>query len=833
MKVSYQWLKKIVDFEFTPDELADQLTRLGLEVASVTPYGCIDGVIIAHVTSLKPHPNADTLKVCTLEGKNRTYNVVCGAPNVAVGQLVPLATEGCLLPSGITIKKSEIRGVTSEGMICSKKELGLGDDQSGIFVLERSAIQGDILKNYEGMNDWILEIELTPNRPDCLNIVGVAREIAVLSGKKVELPEIEIAEAKIKRGDSIPISVLDPDLCENYSAYIIRGVKVGPSPFWLTNMLEKLGFRSINNIVDVTNYVLIEMGHPLHAFDLNLLQGPEIIARRAKEGETIITIDQKERVLTDSMLVIADAHRPVAIAGIMGGFETEVTDKTTDILLEGAYFNPVSIRKTSKKIGLSSESSYRFERGTDRIGFQRALQRAASLIVKLGEAKSVSPLLENNAKAAKCVPIKCNIERINSYLGIVLSAEEIIDILTKLNISIKNRKNNDLELEPPSYRVDLSIEQDIVEEIARIYGYDRIPMANPGSDFVEYEINKNILFAQMTRSILTGNGFYDTLSCSLVQSRIPEEFPSFFSGSVSDAVRIQNPISEMQEVLQTSLIPNLINGISVNLREKLPRVKLFEIGNVFLTRRDYEEISIDEFLRREKELDKNPKSIPIHDRLQSYKKGEKVEEKLVLSIGVALTDEQFFWENSEEKYDFFTFKGFLEDYFECLGIGNVRYESVEVSYLHPGKTACVMLNGDKLGCFGQVHPAIARQKEISEQTYLAEFDADVLIKHMNLNAAYRPLPKYPAVERDLAIVIDKRIPFQTIYDTLMKSLPGLLEDFKIISLYEGAPIPAGKKSINFRMRYRSSERTLLDQEVDVIHNRLASILVERLQCELR
>lgn len=799
MKVSYYNLKKLVDFDYSPEDLSARITQLGLEVSSIDSIGeNLQNIFVGKVIEKKSHPSADKLSVCRVDTAGKVYDVVCGAPNVAEGQIVSIAVPGAVLPGGHKITIAKIRGIQSEGMICSEKELGLGDDATGIMVLDDSFEIGSQLCDVAGLRDWIIEIDLTPNRPDCLSLLGVAREIGVISNSDVRKPDLSPFNVDLNKEDTIKVTIDDADLCENYSAYIIRGVKVASSPFWLVNAVEKLGMRSINNIVDVTNYILVEMGHPLHAFDLKKIKGAEIVVRRAKSGENIITLDKKERVLDDSMLVIADAEDPIAIAGVMGGAESEVDENTSDILLEGAYFNPVSVRKTSKKIGLSTEASYRFERGTDRIGFKDALKRAAYLIAGFGKAASISDLIENNAKDYEKKSISCNIDRINSYLGIEVSAEQMLDILEKLQITIRERDGSNLLLEPPSFRIDLDIEEDIVEEIARVYGYDEIPMIYPGSEFVEYEVNKKLFFSQITQDILAGAGFYDTMSCSLLSMSATESIPSFFIEGNHQAVCVMNPISEMQHALQTSLVPNLLNIVSLNSKNRVKNIKIFEIANVF---------------------------IPTGD-------GES-DEKLVLGLSVSGNTENYFWGKDSNKWDFFSFKGFLEDYFDVLGIKWLSFSSFELPYCHPGRTACLLLGKKRLGYLGQIHPMKAKELDIDKDTFIAEFDASMMIQSMNIKGSYTPLPKYPASERDLAIVVGKDVSYQKINSTLNQSLPGLLEDFMLVSTYEGEQIGDGKASLNFRMRYRSVEKTLKDKEVDSMHNKLAQILVENLGCELR
>ncbi|MCB1195303.1 phenylalanine--tRNA ligase subunit beta [bacterium] len=800
MKVSYSWLKKIVAFDFSPQKLADILTELGLEVDSIMPFGQnLDGFVVAKVVDVKLIDESKHLTLCTVDTGTRKYSVVCGAPNVRKGIKSAFAVTGTKLPDGTVISTTKISGYESEGMLCSKKELGIGDDDSGIVVLDSTAGIGEPLASIDDLSDWILEIELTPNRPDCLNMRGVAREIAVALKTSIMDKQRCIIEDKLLNAESIGITIENSELCENYSAYIIRGIKVEPSPFWLAHRLEMLGIRSINNIVDITNYVMMELGHPLHAFDLDKLAGPEIVVRCAKEGEVIETLDGKTRTLDSSMLVIADKIQPVAVAGIMGGASSEVTENTKNILLEGAYFNPVSVRTTARKLGLTSESSYRFERGADRGGFQEALQRAAYMIAGIGNASSRSCLIEHNAKPYSPVKFECSIERIRSLIGVAISDEKIKEIIESLNITILSQTKNTLTVQPASYRVDLSIEQDIAEEIARIYGYNNIPVVLPGSDFVEYAVNKKHQFARFSRNLLVGAGFFETVTCSLHPASTSIQIPSFFSkDGGSTAIPIKNPLSEMHQRLQTTLAPNILAVIENNIRQKSESIKLFELGTIFL-----------------------PDKITFSH------------EKSILALGVSGQRELEYWGHSGKNWDFFAFKGVLESFFASLGLNCITFQRTELPYLHSGKTAAIYIKNIPIGYLGQIHPLLSQQRMLKKDTFIAELDVDAILKEMAGDSKYAPLPKYPAIERDLAIVIDSSTPFQHIYNTIMNSMTGLLENFRVISIYEGDPIPPGKKSLSLRMRYRSLEKTLNDRQVDEIHDKMARIVVETLQCSLR
>ena len=799
MKISYKWLKKFVDFNYPPDELADKLTLLGLEVASITHIGGnLDNVFAAKVLDAQKLEGSDHLNICKVKVIDKEYQIICGASNVAKNQTVALAVEGADLPCGLKIKKTKIKGVESCGMICSKKELGFEDDSTGIWVLDKSFKEGTELSSVDELEDYIIEIELTPNRPDCLSMLGVAREVAVLTGNKLSLPQPDKLDIPVDEKDIIPITINDPDLCENYSAYIIRDIKVAPSPFWLANAVEKLGMRSINNIVDITNYVLMEMGHPLHAFDLKKLSGPEIIVRRAKKNETIKTLDDKVRELDDSILLIADKNQALAVAGVMGGAESEVSEKTTDILLEGAYFNAVNVRSTSKKLSLSSEASYRFERGTDRVGFQNALKRAAFMIAKLGSASSISTLFQDEPVKYTDKIVSANLHRIKSYLGIDIFDDAILETFKKLDFELKKRTGDDIELLIPSYRVDISIEEDLVEEVARIYGYDKIPMANPGSDFVDVQINKHLIHSQFTRNIFTGAGFYETVTCSLVSSKVPQNNKPVFGNNNFSALKIANPISEMQEVLQTGLLPNILDVIQLNTKNKAETIKIFEIGNIFIP------------------------------------SGEKnIQEKTSLCLAVSGNREKNFWADSSSTWDFYSFKGLILDYLELLGFTDLSFSRAEHELFHPGRSANLFINKTKIGMFGQIHPIKTKEMEISELTFAAELDTDYLSENMNIKGAYLPLPKYPSTERDLAVVVDNKLLFQEINNAVNLKKPELLENYRVISVYEGDPIPEGKKSLNLRMTYRSKDKTLNDHEVDKIHNDFSKYIVSEINAELR
>jgi len=805
MKISYNWLKEYLKTLPPSERLAEKLTMAGLEVEGIEALGKgIKGVVVAQILSIEKHPNADRLAYCKVKTDKGIHSIVCGAKNMKAGDKVALALPGAILPNGIKIEKTKIRGVESEGMMCSEVELGLtplgtdlksvpikgGQGGVGIMILPQHLPIGKDFTRAMGLDDYILNINVTPNRPDCLSILGIAREVGAIT--KVRLKEDKIK--LIENGRSIKtlaaVSIDEPSLCRRYTARVIENIKVGPSPDWLKQRLESLGFRPINNIVDVTNYVMLEYGHPLHAFDYDLVVGKQIIVRRANENEKMHTLDGVERALTKDMLVIADAEKSIALAGIMGGRGSEITDATQHILLESAYFEPSSVRRTAKALGLSTESSYRFERGADIEGVARALDRAAQMIHDISGGEVAKGIIDKYPRPYKPTPIKVRLLRINKILGIGLTRKEAEDCLTRLGISFKatkvaNKQDIVWNVIPPSFRVDIQKEIDIIEEIARIHGYEKIPTALPTAHLSATRIAGIDLIKEKIRDILTNSGFLEAINYSFIS-------PKFFEITASDmrsGLKLLNPLTEEQSVMRQSLIPSLLQTLQYNVNHNNNDIKIFEVGRVFVSSGKENE---------EREL--------ISGLMSGLRYGEV-------------------WNASRESIDFYDVKGEVEKVLTGVGIEGYRFNAnTDITFLHPGKASLIEADGKRVGIAGEIHPDILQRLDIKQSACVFEMDISAIMS-MGSQKRYSPIVRYPMIVRDAAMIVNKEIQLQELYDAIKGLCIKLLEEVTVFDVYYGANIPEDKVSIAFHFMYRSPEKTLTDEEVNKAH----SIILENLK----
>ena len=758
MKFTYNWLKQYVDFTWTPQELAEKLTFAGIEVENITTVGggALQQVIVCQILSSEKHANADKLSVCRVTDGTAERQIVCGAKNYKVGDKVPLALPGVTLPNGMTIKEAKLRGVDSQGMLCSAKELGLAEDVDGLLILPADTVVGGKLSDALGGMDTVFDIEVTPNRPDWLSVIGIAREISALTGNPIRLPEVTVQES----GDSVEkltsVKVEAPDLCPRYTARVIRGVKIGPSPAWLKQTLEKVGLRSVNNVVDVTNYVLFECGHPLHAFDYNMLADHRIVVRRATKGEAFVAIDGTKHELTGEMLVIADAKRAVALAGVMGGKESEINDQTTDVLLESAWFLPSSIRKTSKQCGLSSDSSYRFERGADIGGVIWASDRTAQLIQQLAGGQVARGIVDALAKPIEKRRVRCRYAQVNRLLGIEVPAETVKKVFGGLSLNVVTSDANGCEVEVPTFRVDLEREADLIEEVCRIHGVDKIPakMQPAYAAVSKFDAQWDVL--ARVRQILTALGFHEAQNQTLV--------------SEGD-LKLQNPLNADQHALRSSLIPGLLTNLRTNVSRHQFDVKLFEIGRVFAS---------------------------------------DGKESLRLALALTGRREPHSWETSvrEAKLDTFDVKGALEEVGETLGIP----VSVAVQ---------------------QIPPAQAKKLDLRDAVYVAEVELAPLLAGGERERTFRELPKFPAVVRDVALVVDEDVPHGDVLAAILKNRNKVLERVELFDIYRGSSIPTGKKSMAYSLTFRAPDRTLTDTEVNGAHEQVKRSISQTLKCEIR
>jgi phenylalanyl-tRNA synthetase beta chain len=799
MKVSLKWLKDYVDISIPAVELANRLTMAGNEVASVNEQGGNWGnVFVGKVLAINPHPNADRLRLATVDLGKEQHIVVCGAPNLTVGDNICFATIGAELLDGhsgqrMKLKPAKIRGVESKGMVCSEMELGLSQNHEGILVLPKDAPLGMPLSDY--MGDAVIDLEVTPNRPDCLSVIGIAREAAALTGQKVHIAPIIYAESALPVESKIAVEIQAPDLCPRYCASLITGIKIKASPKWMQDRLTACGMRPINNIVDISNYVMLEYGQPLHTFDYSKIVGQKIIVRRAGENEIMTSLDGVERKLNSKMLVIGDAARPVAVAGVMGGANSEVTDQTTNILVEAASFKPACIYITGNTLGLASESRYRFERGISAEMTLPALKRATQLIVELGDGQAAKGYIDVYPGQQPVKPVELNLSKVKSLLGIDISPDRTTAALQALGIECKAITEDKISAIPPYWRSDIKIEADLIEEAARVIGYDQIPLTLLAEPLPH--LTPDPIF-ELKRDIgqgLSANGFTEVLNFSLVgleslQKLDPERAP------VTDLpIRVANPMTADMEYLRTTFRANLLNSYAANRRYETGSIRLFETGKVYL--------------RREKELPDE-------------------RETLCAVMGGLRYAES--WQNNEQKLDFYDAKGTAEGLLQRLGLNPV-FSKAQDKGLHANKQADIYLAQTRIGVLGEVHPKVALAFDIAETVYLLEIDLKTLVSFCVVSKTYKPIPKFPAIVRDMALILDAGVIHQQV-QAIIQGFP-LVEQVEIFDVYSGEQVAAGKKSLAYRISYRSKQHTLTDDEVNQVQQKILNRLNTEIGAVLR
>ena len=797
MNVTLNWLKAYIDFEFSPSELADRLTMLGVEVESVKHLGTeLDGVIVGSVTSIRPHPNADKLVLCQVDtGETEELQIVCGAPNAREGMLAPVATIGATLPVGLTIKRAKLRGETSQGMLCSEKELGLSDDAAGLMELSTDIPLGTPLSEALGLDDVVFELEITPNRPDCLSLIGVAREIRAETGNPLKLPTVGLQESGINIRDLTSVTIDAPDLCPRYAARVIQGVKVAESPKWLQQRLESVGIGVINNIVDVTNFVLMEYGQPLHAFDYHKLAENRIVVRRARDNEQITTLDEVARELTSDMLVIADAEKPVALAGIMGGYDSEITETTCDVLLESAYFNPLSIRATAKALGISTEASYRFERGADPGAVLAALDRAAQLIAELTGGTICDGIVDVYPGQQPLTEIQLRPERVNFVLGTTIETAEMVQILDRLGFDV-DITGKVYQVVVPTFRSDVTREIDLIEEIARVYGYDNIPTTLPKGDIPVPAPTPKTEARRRIKHFLLAAGMMEAVNYSFCDPNCFDKIRLNADDPLRNTLQLRNPLSPEMSVLRTTLTPGLLENAQHNRNHQIDTIALFEIGGVF-----------------------------VHDGEE--KEPERVTGVLAGQIGEGVYSDPY------RHPDFFDIKGLVEGMLEVCSVVDWTLQKTDALTFHPGRNAEVLLGNRRIGVFGEVHPEVLENYDLPYKAYLFEFDLEGLADAATFAKRFEPISIYPKVARDLAIVVDKEtlsdMPTELIYTTGGDSV----DSVRLFDVYEGEQVPEGKKSLAYTITYHSATETLTDKAVNTLHDEVVKCLNRELGAELR
>lgn len=801
MLVSLKWLKDYVDIKLTPEELAHRLTMSGLEVEEIkTIRPQFSSVVVAKILSVKPHPSADRLSLCTVSDSTQTYLVVCGAKNISVGDIVPLAKVGAVIPGGYTIKPSLLRGEKSDGMLCSEKELEIGDDESGIMHLPADLPLGLPLEKALNIEDTVLDVNVTPNRSDCLNMIGIAREVAAITGKKIKLPAVKIKESSEDIHSVASVKIIDADFCPRYTARMINNVKIGPSPVWMKTRLEAAGLRAINNIVDVTNFVMLEMGQPLHAFDFRFLEKGKIVVRKSKENEEFISLDGKARNLPADTVLICDGVKPVAIGGIMGGLNSEVKEDTQVVLLESAYFNPTYIRRSSRKMAMPTDAAFRFERGIDPEGVVKALNRATQLIAELSGGTIYKNYIDEyptKIQSAKNIPLR--LDRIRQIIGTEIKAEDVKRILRSIDMVLKQKGKGSYLVTPPTCRVDISREVDLIEEIIRLYGYDRVPLTLPAIDVKEMEFIPRLDLEEKIRQVLTGSGYTEVVNYSFETPKAADILCLPENDDKRQTVRIKNPLGEDLSAMRTTIIYGLLETAKKNAHNGSFDLKLFEMGRVFL----------------------------------NSLKTELPEEKNILAglLTGKMTDE--FW-SSGKNVDFYFLKGALENIFFDLKINHCRYISAPTeSFLHPGKSSVIYINDKKIGVLGEVHPDVLEKIDINNNIYVFEINMDILVNfYMERKIIYREISKFPAVTRDAAFVIPNEMEADKMINIVLGQKEYLLENVIIFDVYKGKGITEGK-SLGLRFSYRAPDRTLTDLEINAIHERIVQNTVNLTGVKIR
>ncbi|WP_368503597.1 phenylalanine--tRNA ligase subunit beta [Alkalihalophilus sp. As8PL] len=807
MLVSYKWLQDYVKIDdVTPKEIAEKMTRGGIEIDFVHELNQgIKGVVVGYVLSCSQHPNADKLNVCQVDvGEEEPVQIVCGARNIAAGQYVAVAKVGAVLPGNFKIKKAKLRGEVSQGMICSLQELGIEsklvhkDYAEGIYVFSEDVEVGADALAILNLDDTVLELDLTPNRSDCLNMLGVAYEVAALYDRNVELPTIELDTNKEQASDYISVSVEDATDNPYYGATIIKDVKVGPSPLWLQNRLMAAGIRPISNVVDVTNYVLLEYGQPLHAFDYDRFGSKEVVVRRANDGEKMVTLDDVERSLNADHLLITNGKEPMAIAGVMGGATSEVNQETSTILLEAAYFNPSTVRKASRDLGLRSDSSARFEKGVDPARVKVAGERAASLIAELAGGTIVSGVVCADELTVEEQQVALDLERMNNRLGTTIQKTNVEEILNRLQFSFAENGDH-LVVTAPTRRQDIQIEEDLFEEIARLYGYDAIPTTLPEGATTQGVLTRYQEKRRRVRRYLESAGLTQTITYSLTSPKKAEGFATDYP--IDTAVRLAMPMSEDRSTMRTSLIPHLFDVLTYNLNRKNSDLHLYEVGSIFTS--------------EEKELTTQP-----------------IEREMVAAAFTGMWQEHP-WQAEKKPVDFFVVKGIVEGLFAEMGLKDqVKFQQAKLEKMHPGRTAVVILNNEEIGFIGQVHPTTEKQEDLRE-TYVVQLDLESILTADVAPVVYESLPRFPAIQRDIALVVDRSVAAGEVEAVIRQTGGKLLKAVHLFDLYQGEHMEEGKKSLAFSLTYLDPEKTLTDEEVTNVHENVLEELKKQISATLR
>ncbi len=787
MKIPYRWLLEYVDLNKDIKEVGDALTLSGSKVEEIIENGKeIDRVVTAKLIKLEKHPDADKLQICQVDIKDEVIQIVTGATNIKVGDIVPAALHGSSLAGGVKIKKGKLRGVESNGMLCSEAELGIADESSvhGIMILPEDTPIGVDIKQILGLDGGVIDFEITSNRADCFSIYGIAREASATFDVTLMPLELNFNGNSDNINNYLSVAIKD-ELCRRYIAKMVRNVKIKPSPDWMQEKLEEAGVRAINNMVDITNYVMLELGQPLHAFDYRDIADKKIIVRRADKNEKFKTLDGNERTLDSSMLVIADEQRAVGVAGVMGGENSEIKEDTNIIVFESATFNGPNIRITSKKLGLRTEASSRFEKDLDPNLAEIAMNRVCHLVELLDAGEVVGGVIDIYPNVVNPHRVKVASKWINDFIGIKIDANQMKAMLKRLGINAEGEETLDIEV--PTFRQDVKINQDVAEEIARLYGYDKIPSVKMSGETVEAVWTEDQKLTKLVKNTMTASGLYEALTYSFVSPRVYDSINTPADDIMRNNVVIRNPLGEDFSIMRTTTIPSMLELLGRNYSRDNKDVGLFEIARVY---------------------------IPGNEQLP--------DERDKLTIGIY------------GNMDFYNLKGIIENLLNELGIEKAEYvKETENPAFHPGRTAKLLIRKQAAGVFGEVHPDVAENYGIDGRVYIAEIDLRLVFQASKMQRKYKALPKYPASVRDIAMLISEEVPVGEIDNVINRAGKELIEKVELFDVYKGKQIPGGMKSVAYSITYRAENRTLKDEEVNKVHEKVVNVIVEKFGAQLR
>ena len=814
MLASLEWLKQYVDINIPVDVLVDKITRAGLEVETVTNLGeGLEGVLTGKVTQIERHPDSDHLWVCQMDYGQGIVQILTGAQNVKQNDIVPVAVVGSTLPpssrnpEGMKLAAVKMRGLDSFGMLCSADELGidnkllLPEQRNGIFILPADTPIGVDVKEVLGLNDVVIDIDLTANRADCFSIIGLAREIAALTGCPLKMPAMDVAEAAGGNAQEMAtIKIEAPELCPRFAVRVLKNIKITESPEWMQKRLRACGMRPISNVVDVTNYVMLELGQPMHAYDYDKVAGHTLVVRRGGEGEKLMTLDEQERTLDPSMIVIGDAERAVGLGGVMGGFDTEVTGETVNVMLEAASFHGPSIRRTSRSLGLRSEASGRFERGVDTIKTQNALNRAAYLLEQMGACETVAGIVEAYPEEIKPAVIKVTPEVISGRVGITISKEEMVKTLTALEFGVEE-EGDALVITAPSWRNDVTCNADISEEIARIHGLDHIESHMPvlgmaqGRQFVVEDVKDSI------QDYMVAVGMNEVMTYSFINQSAFDKLQLAADDSRRNAIELLNPITDEFRVMRTTMAPSVLNAAAYNLARQHNKVAIFEVGRVYL-----------------------PKELPLK---------EQATEKSMLCAVISGKCNDLNWCTCRDNVDFYDMKGVVEGLMAKLMLNDYKLVHYTVPYLHPGKSCAVEVDGKIIGWFGELHPLAQEAFGLPQEAYILEMEVEPLVAAAIAVPKYKHLAKYPSMSRDIAVVVPLEVTNAELEAVIREHAGELLIGVKVFDIYTGKQVAEGCKSMAFNLTYQAADRTLTDAEVDASMKTVIAKVAEEYKAELR